>query len=171
MDPVAKEVYLTITYQYLKGKPAGFMNLRAIWLDITGCGASDEAPKNDKIFTASMRPWTVTFDGPLLGTAGHLHDGGKDVKVYLNDKVICDSNAIYGGRGYVESASAMGDMASMAHIGKMTTCVNMGEMKKGDTIHIDANYDFTAHPGMKNTAGGLSDIMGISVLYTAIPME
>jgi hypothetical protein len=170
MEAVARDVYLTISYEYLPKKPEGFKNIKAIWLDVTNCGASDVAPKTDTTFSVSMKPWTSDFAGPLLGTGGHLHDGGVDVVAYHNDQVICDSKATYGGPGYVEPAGTMAGMDTMQHISKMSGCTNMGDLKVGDKIHITANYDFTKHAGMKNTAGALSDVMGISVMYAAVDM-
>jgi hypothetical protein len=56
----------------------------------------------------------------------------------------------------------------MAHIKQMSTCSAMGPIKKNDTIHIDANYDFDKYMGMKTNSGGYSDVMGIAILYMAV---
>jgi hypothetical protein len=140
---------------------------------------------------------------------GHLHDGGTNVNVYQNNKVICDSKAEYeGGNGMAHApstpaaapkaasapkaakgaaapkpAGGMAGMAGMqhskrdgphnandgmAHIKQMSTCSAIGPIKKGDTIFIDANYDFTKFMGMKKNTGGYSDVMGIAILYLAV---
>jgi hypothetical protein len=140
---------------------------------------------------------------------GHLHDGGTNVNVYQNNKVICNSRAEYeGGNGSphapstaapaagaapakpagaapAKPAKQAGGMAGMqhshgrrdgphnandgmAHIKQMSTCSAMGPVKKGDTIFIDANYDFGKYMGMKKNTGGYSDVMGIAILYMAV---
>jgi hypothetical protein len=43
----------------------------------------------------------------------------------------------------------------------------MGNFKKGDKIHIDANYDFGKNMGMKGTSGGYAEVMGIAILFVA----
>jgi hypothetical protein len=50
----------------------------------------------------------------------------------------------------------------------MSTCSALGPVKKGDTIFIDANYDFNKFMGMKKNTGGYSDVMGIAILYLAV---
>ena len=127
---------------------------------------------------------------------GHLHDGGTNVNIYQNDKVICDSKAEYtaslaGGASTAAphgSASAkdaaLGTMADvtgmsrrkrdglvkdgMAHIKQMSTCNALGPIKKGDTVFIDANYNFNQHMGMKSKAGAYTEVMGIAILYLAL---
>jgi hypothetical protein len=56
----------------------------------------------------------------------------------------------------------------MAHIKKMTTCSRLGPLKKGDTIHIQANYDFNKRQAMKTSSGGYAAVMGIAILYMAV---
>jgi len=51
------------------------------------------------------------------------------------------------------------------HIRSMSTCSMLGGIKKGDKIHIEANYDYTKFPGLKST-----EIMGIAILYAAMDM-
>lgn len=127
----------------------------------------------------------------------HLHDGGTNVNIYLNDKVMCDSKAEYeGGMGDMGAAAApaaaapapaapapakgMAGMKGMVrrdggphkpgevHIKQMSTCSALGPLKKGDTVFIDANYDFQKFAGMKSNKGSYSDVMGIAILYIAV---
>jgi hypothetical protein len=53
------------------------------------------------------------------------------------------------------------------HINIMTTCSNLGPIKKGDAVYIDANYDFNKFEGMKSKAGAYTEIMGIAIMYAA----
>lgn len=130
----------------------------------------------------------------------HLHDGGTNVNIYLNNNVMCNSKAEYeGGMGDMGAmapaaapakakatpakAGGMEGMAGMkgvvrrdggphksgeAHIKQMGTCSALGPLKKGDTIFIDANYDFGKFAGMKSKAGAYTEVMGIAILYIAV---
>jgi len=60
------------------------------------------------------------------------------------------------------------DMDGAEHIAKMGTCSAMGPIKKGDTVHIDANYNFALHKGMKTKTGAMTEVMGIAILYLAV---
>jgi hypothetical protein len=59
------------------------------------------------------------------------------MKVYVNDKAVCQSDAIYG------QASGGGNWTT---ISKMVDCIEPIPVKKGDTVRIDALYDSIAHP-------------------------
>lgn len=58
--------------------------------------------------------------------------------------------------------------AGEVHIKQMGTCSALGPLKKGDTVFIDANYDFQKFAGMKSNKGSYSDVMGIAILYIAV---
>lgn len=58
--------------------------------------------------------------------------------------------------------------AGEAHIKQMGTCSALGPIKKGDTVYIDANYDFGKYAGMKSKAGAYTEVMGIAILYIAV---
>jgi hypothetical protein len=106
---------------------------------------------------------------------------------------MCNSKAEYeGGMGDMGAmapaaapakAGEMKDMAGMkgmvrrdggphkageVHIKQMSTCSALGPLKKGDTIFIDANYDFGKFAGMKSKAGSYTEVMGIAILYIAV---
>lgn len=128
----------------------------------------------------------------------HLHDGGTNVNIYLNNNVMCNSKAEYdsgmGDMGGMAAPAApapakaapakgMEGMAGMkgmvrrdggphkageAHIKQMGTCSALGPVKKGDAIFIDANYDFQKYAGMKSSKGSYTDVMGIAILYIAV---
>jgi hypothetical protein len=111
----------------------------------------------------------------------------------LNKDVMCNSRAEYeGGMGDMAAAPAkatpakaggMDGMAGMkgmvrrdggphkpgeVHIKQMSTCSALGPLKKGDTIYIDAAYDFQKFAGMKSKAGAYTEVMGIAILYIAV---
>jgi len=165
-----QDVWLTVEYEFVEGpRQPGWKVAKAIWLDVTNCGISSVRPPAGKQqFKLSMRPWTSQFDGELLGVGGHLHDGGVNVNVYQNNKVICDSRASYTQPGHKMKRDGPHGNDGMAHIKQMTTCSALGPLKKGDKIFIDANYDFTKYAGMKSKQGAYTEVMGIAILYAAV---
>jgi hypothetical protein len=67
MDPIDKPVYVTIDYEFMPGAPApGWMNTKALWLDVTDCGSSDTDAVNDAAFMLSSNPWKSTVAGTML---------------------------------------------------------------------------------------------------------
>jgi hypothetical protein len=174
MASYEQETYITITYEYLEGKPAGFSNAKLLWMDVVGCNkpTSEINPTNSHSFAMNTIPWTSTLNGPMLSFAGHEHDGGTKVELYVNDKLICDSAASYGNSSnpaYV-STNMMGESMTMEHISGMTQCYQMGSIKETDTAYIKAYYDFVAHPGLKTVTGKLDQVMGIGGLYIGVPL-
>ncbi|KAF1813274.1 hypothetical protein P152DRAFT_481382 [Eremomyces bilateralis CBS 781.70] len=171
MKPQEQTVYFTVEWEFLpKAATAGFKQTKALWMDVTNCGVSSVAPPaNKQVFTLKSDAFTIPANGQMLGTAGHLHDGGVNVNVYLNDKVICDSQATY-------STTTMGGMAMSdghdgdAHIATMSGCTNIGPVKQGDKLRIEANYDLDKHAPMHNhgDSGGLAAVMGIAIMYIAL---
>jgi hypothetical protein len=67
MNPDDKVVYMTLTYDYVEGRPAGFDNMKAIWLDAAQCGTSEvKAPKQSGKFMINST-WTANIEGEVLG--------------------------------------------------------------------------------------------------------
>lgn len=111
------------------------------------------------------------------------HSGGISTEVFRNSERICNSVPTYGmapskaataattgekthGHGDMAKRQMMGSGAGNAdipHILKQDACLFPDgiPMKKGDTMYLQANYDFKQHPGMKNKKGELDEIMGI----------
>jgi hypothetical protein len=123
-----------------------------------------------------------------MSTGGHLHDGGVSLQVYMGEKVICDSVSLYsengGGMGAsgampVGKPGAAGstvvkrhgpDMAvevkkdKPLHIDHQEVCLFPDGLPitKGTTMHLQANYDFSKHDGIRNAKGELDEVMGIT---------
>jgi hypothetical protein len=72
-----KLVYLTMTYDIIPGQlPSGWKDTKAFWLDATGCLTSEVyPPKQTGSFDIESTPWKPNFEGKLLWSVGHLHDG------------------------------------------------------------------------------------------------
>jgi len=176
LDPKEKYVWLTITYEYLEGKHPNMMGAHQLFLSIgPSCsgvvnpyGASNLTmsgqPKN-KVFSEKSIPWKSPVDGIILGTGGHLHDGGVSLEVLRNEKPLCDSVATYS-----RSAGGMGGMSSGSgmHIQDMAQCGNLGPLRKGDKIGLVANYNFNLHQGMLNKNGQLDEVMGMAGFSFAV---
>jgi hypothetical protein len=63
-------------------------------------------------------------------------DGGSNILMKINDKQVCDSQAIYG-------KSGTGDWLTIDH---MTLCTQPIKVSKGDRVTLEAYYDHETHP-------------------------
>jgi hypothetical protein len=72
----------------------------------------------------------------------NLLDGGLQMDVTINDKLICVSKANYGGPGH----TAMVDGKEWNTIAETTPCPNAIKLTKGDKIDLEAKFDFSEHP-------------------------
>lgn len=111
---------------------------------------------------------------------GHLHDGGDHISLKLNDKVVCDSKAVYtrDTRGSSASGHSHGGRSidspkvsaeeNWEVISEMTQCTEPVQVKKGDKISMVSYYDGVKHPPRptKDTKGKHveSDEMGVYFL-------
>jgi hypothetical protein len=71
-----------------------------------------------------------------------MHDGGVGVAAYVNGKMVCNSEAVYG----LEGGRTVVDGKEWKTISKMSECIEPFELKKGDIIKLEASYDNIAHP-------------------------
>jgi hypothetical protein len=89
---------------------------------------------------------------------GHLHDGGDHIVLKVNDKVVCDSKAIYSkdsrgpgasghshGRRSTDSPNAPAE-ENWEVITSMTQCTEPVPVKQGDKISMVSFYDGVKHP-------------------------
>jgi hypothetical protein len=178
LDADPKPVYLTLTYEFAPGPPpAGWLNTRPVYLDVTGCfrGSEIAPPKGKDQFTLTSTDFKAPWSGKLVSVMGHLHDGGASLQLYQRaqaangaSRQLCDSQATYGGTPqYIERSQA--GKAGMKHISNMTDCFNMGEVTKGDKFYVEAHYDMIQNMPMRNAKGKLSTVMGIALWYVAVP--
>jgi hypothetical protein len=163
-----KEIWVYMDYQYISGKPSGHQQTKVVWLSgaekpcstkarlqelINGeepkLGAGEMFPPNDKKFTLKSEPWVSPWAGNFIALGGHLHDGGENIEIYQNDKLICNSQANYVvGTSSPMAASHHGDTTIAArHITKMTGCRTSDAVNVGDKFYIVVNYDFEKNPG------------------------
>jgi hypothetical protein len=181
MNMEDKIVYLTITYDLLEGPlPSGWMDLKPVWFDIDQCGQSEvHAPKNSGAFSINARPWIPNFDGEVVGLGGHLHDGGVNIQLTVNNSTqVCTSAAKYGETPeYVFQQAGMtmpgGEIIAEKHISSMSTCyydnVGVRKLSKTQSWTLQANYDYDKYTGNREADGDQANIMGIAIMYVAVP--
>jgi hypothetical protein len=56
-------------------------------------------PPKDKAVKYTSPPWSVMADGYLVDVKPHLHDGGINMTFFVNNRLACNSDAVYGGDG------------------------------------------------------------------------
>jgi hypothetical protein len=108
----------------------------------------------------------------MQSKTGHMHDGGTNLQLYINDKVVCNSIMFYdgGAKGLIKAhdwVSTKGVAAQAgknetfggAHIAAPGVCTNFGTIKKGDIIRIEAFYDFNKFDTMMHD-GKPESLMG-----------
>jgi hypothetical protein len=170
-----KQVWVAYEFEILPKVPQDYQQTRVIWISAnqTACATQlDEnvgnvAPPNDKSFTFVSEHWTSLYDGDLLAMGGHLHDGGLNVQIFQNDKLICDSQAVYESGGDMKKRWVGEDRMTVGdtHLAKMGGCTMVGKVHKGDKFHVTASYDFVQHPGMVDKEGKLAPIMALGTMF------
>jgi hypothetical protein len=109
-----------------------------------------------------------------LGLAGHLHDGGQNVTIYADDKLVCTSSATYGGAEFT-SIHEHPKGSATEHISKMSICIGdklgITQVKKGQRWVLKADYDYDKNKGDLHDNGTQAPIMGISIMYVKVKEE
>jgi hypothetical protein len=163
MAGTAKQVYVTVTFDFVPASTPGYKEITPVWLDVNQCSVSAVPAKTGQY----QYDYSVTAgqNSKLIGIGGHIHDGGTHLGVYKNGQQVCDSIATYGGTpAYIEGPDSL-DMPGMGHISQMSRCQGtetnpVTSIKTGDVIKISAFYDSNAHMQM-----GTEPVMGIAVGY------
>jgi hypothetical protein len=121
--------------------------------------------------------WTAAYDAQVVGSIGHLHDGGSNTEVLVDGKLTCDNVAQYGTKPeFVQSMPPMGGAEAghshsgpTKHLSDMSVCHGKSlpypEMKKGQKWTLKAHYDFDKFQGMKHEDGSLDEVMGIEIMF------
>ncbi|KAF2432732.1 hypothetical protein EJ08DRAFT_658730 [Tothia fuscella] len=184
-----KIVYLTMTYDIVRGHP--FKDeIKIIWMDVRQCGTSEVNPPKDKPQFTLEYKWTSDLDAELVGTIGHVHDGGTHTTLSVNGEETCRNNGAYGGSPeYIQEnggghtqpaadgahagpATAHAETGRMVHLSDMHVCsgkdIEIREMRKGQEWTLRAHYDFEKNKGMKAADGEWDGVMGISVVFVRV---
>jgi hypothetical protein len=140
-----------------------------VWFDLAQCGTSEIVPmKQSGKWNMTSNSWFPNFNGEIMGAAGHLHDGGTNVHLLVDDTVACDSKATYGGSPEFIGKGMSEDHHSgpTAHISNMSLCLtgrNFGgvtKVKSGQKWSLKAFYDYNTYPGMSHGEGKQDNVMG-----------
>jgi len=149
-------VYIKMTWKYATGKDAeGLSPLRPVWLDEDGCSTDSliTVPTGE---SDTHYDWEASIGGELIAAAGHIHDYGVNVELTNESesgKLLCNSEAGFGGAGYVTPDE-------FEHISSMSACSGepLGAFEEGDTLRLHTIYNNT-------TESAIEDAMGIMIAY------
>jgi hypothetical protein len=74
--PEAQNVYLVLEYEYLPGKPAGYLNTQSLTLSAGDRDCGDTlTPIKDKKYSVASKEWASPAEGYILNMRGHETDG------------------------------------------------------------------------------------------------
>jgi hypothetical protein len=59
----------------------------------------------------------------------------------------------------------------MKHISTMTPCIGAGKVNAGESWKVRAYYNYTDHPGMVSSTGKPAKVMGITIMWVALPLD
>jgi len=167
-----------MTYDFLDGKlPAEYLDVKPIWLDADQCSMSEvKAPQDNGTFSLAAKPWYPNFDGDVISIGGHLHDGGFNAQVLVDNATVCDSVAKYAEspefvfKGATTMAS--GEKFAEKHISSMNVCYynepKAMKLDKGKPWLLKGVYDYDKFAGNREADGEQASIMAIAISYAAV---
>jgi len=162
-----REVYIITEMEYLKGLPAGYKHAQSRIVYMGACDGANammsagniHPPKDKKKFVLTGKnDIEIMDDGYLVGTFGHLHDGGLKMVIKVNGKEACTSSITYGGEGH-EQVQANGEVWKT--IGRTIGCLEPIAVKKGDKLNMEAFFDFEEHPPRMSAHGEEAEGMAL----------
>jgi hypothetical protein len=163
-----QKVYVTIDYEYVRGKADAPADSSVSLFSVTGCSFPDyHRDASKKVYNMSSAIVSLPMDGFIINAKGHLHDGGDHIILELNGKSICDSHALYG-----KTTEEKGVKWSV--IEKMEQCTQPVKVSKGDKLRMVSFYDTEKHPprpteGQSHSHGeGEADEMGVFFINFAV---
>jgi hypothetical protein len=163
-----REVVSVTEMEYIPGKPAGLMDATQQLIDPTMCDGNNSglvSGGHKSRFTLESKEMTFLSDGIFIQPRGHLHDGGAYLKVTINGKQLCDSEALYGGPDHTSKTP---DGKIWETLRETTVCKNMN-IKKGDKMFVVAAYDTEKHPAREQPHGTMAENMAYLVSSFALP--
>jgi len=149
LNPSSSKVYITMELEYLPEIVGA--DSRETLLTVEACGGQSLKPSTSGPSKSTSGVYKFTESGNIILAKGHLHAGGDRVEIYINEKLACESKAIYD--------SSKGGGA----ISEMTICPIM-PVRGGDSMKFVAVYDASKHPLRHEThgfGGGMPDVMGM----------
>jgi len=169
---VPQEVYLSIDMEYINidgARPADYLDVAFGTLQVQSesCKGLNLFPPKDREITYKSADWIVRQNGYLVGITPHMHDGGLNIKIFVNDKLACHSDAIYGGLGD-GGTSVNGE--KWETITTYSPCTEAIKLNKGDKVKMTSDYDLRKHklrPDSAN-AGGEAEAMALTLFQFAL---
>ena len=146
-SPKPQKWYIAADVEYTAGRPEGAEDVSVTDFNVVSCSGFLEAgyhpPNGEAKFAKTSPKFIMSRDGTILHAMGHLHDGGTNIQLLLNGKLVCDSVATYGGpRGTFLN----GDGSKWETISSMSSCRDPIRVKKGDVMTLVSVYDTDLHP-------------------------
>jgi len=173
-DVKPKNLTLEITYEIVPKVGSGYKGANMYWLTI------GEPRAKQGQYKFSTLPTMSSVTGGLLYAIGHMHDGGTDMKLYVNSKLVCKSVMHYNARtGY--GAGGAGETMKMdshghhkrqhghggggtMHISDPGACTDFGTVTTGQMLTAEAWYD-AAKYGLMVHNGKMENLMGNMRVY------
>jgi hypothetical protein len=139
--------YIAAEYEYIQGKPQGTEDVSVTDFNVNSCtgflNAGYRPPNGEAQFNKTSPSFIISKEGTILHAMGHLHDGGTNIQLLINGRIVCDSKATYGGeQGTLETE----DGKKWETISSMTACRDPIPVKTGDVITMVSMYDTALHP-------------------------
>jgi len=157
-----REIYTTTELEYLEGRPEGYMHATQQRVDPGICGGSDgvniHPPAGQTKFSVASKDIVAQRDGYILNARGHMHDGGVNIVLKINDQEVCNSKAVYGGEGHTSKTP---DGKVWETIRETSSCYTPIKVKKGDKFYMQANYDTELHPSREQGHGGMGGMKAV----------
>jgi hypothetical protein len=162
-----KNLQLEIQYEYIDPTSPEYKNYKkadVYWLTI-----GEPAARNG-VYKFTTQTSFVTKPGKLLYAIGHMHDGGRDMRLYKNSNKtpLCTSIMHYNLRkGYTKERDEHGGHGASGgtdHISDPGACTDFGDVSVADRIWAEAWYDANAHPLMVHN-GKKESLMGNMRVY------
>jgi hypothetical protein len=141
-----KNIYAVTEVDFIPGSPAGIMDTTVGIMSVTQCDRLPNpflrGPDSQKVFEFRSKGITATMDGYILQRRGHMHDGGTGMLFKINDKIVCNSTALYGSGQTLKGANGK-EVDALIGMGE---CNEPVPIKRGDQIQIEAYFDLEKHP-------------------------
>jgi hypothetical protein len=99
----------------------------------------------------------------IIQSGAHMDDGGMFTNLMVNGQTFCDSAATYNATPAYYEPNGYEDKA---HISNMSECNNVGFVKVGDKLTLEAFYDSQNYPLRLTHNGTAYPVMGIGLVYT-----
>ena len=145
--PASKLVFFKIDITHVPMSDPSTREAVPVWLDVDNCADSQfSVPKGE---SRTKWKWTSDLTGRVVGTGGHVHDGG--VSITLSNastgQRMCTSMA-----GYGTKSQYMGTVESMS----ICTQDRIGTVRAGQDLLLETYYNMKA---------AADDVMGIMIAY------